>query len=156
QLLLLMGRVHTFEALAERPSLDRVAENGDGTALTTQLHRAIVGRIELSIAVTTTAELLDLLVGEVAHDIEHARILAEELLAHVIAGSVREALKLTVDGRVEVTAQHAIRVLVEQFVPLRAPDDLDDVPTSAAEDAFEFLNDLAVAAHGTVEALQVA
>src|SRR6185437_10700265 len=35
-------------------------------------------------------------------------------------------------------------------------DDFDDVPTRAAEDAFELLDDLAVSAHGTVETLQVA
>ena len=38
----------------------------------------------------------------------------------------------------------------------RAPDDLDDVPAGAAEHAFELLDDLAVAAHRAVEALQVA
>jgi hypothetical protein len=36
------------------------------------------------------------------------------------------------------------------------PRSLDDVPAGAAEDAFEFLDDLAVAAHRAVEALQVA
>ena len=33
---------------------------------------------------------------------------------------------------------------------------LDHVPAGAAEDRFQFLNDLAVAAHRTVETLQVA
>ena len=38
----------------------------------------------------------------------------------------------------------------------RAPHDLDDVPAGAAEQALELLDDLAVAAHRAVEALQVA
>ena len=41
-------------------------------------------------------------------------------------------------------------------IPLAAPENLDDVPARAAEGGFEFLNDLAVAAHRAVEALQVA
>ena len=47
-------------------------------------------------------------------------------------------------------------VLGQQRIPVVAPDDLDDVPAGAAEDAFELLNDLAVAAHRAVEPLQVA
>ena len=47
-------------------------------------------------------------------------------------------------------------ILLEQVVPLRAPDALDHVPAGAAEDRFELLDDLAVAAHRAVEALQVA
>ena len=46
--------------------------------------------------------------------------------------------------------------LGQQLVPARAPDHLDDVPAGAAEVAFELLDDLAVAAHRAVEALQVA
>jgi hypothetical protein len=39
---------------------------------------------------------------------------------------------------------------------LGSPDQLDDVPAGTAEGAFEFLDDLAVATHRTVEPLQVA
>ena len=44
----------------------------------------------------------------------------------------------------------------EQFVPPRTPDHLDDVPAGTAEHGFEFLDDLAVATHRTIETLQVA
>src|SRR6185436_12144200 len=37
-----------------------------------------------------------------------------------------------------------------------APDDLDDVPACAAENAFQFLDDLTVAAHWAVEPLEIA
>ena len=44
----------------------------------------------------------------------------------------------------------------QQRIPVAAPDHLDDVPAGAAEDRLELLDDLAVAAHRTVETLQVA
>src|SRR6185369_2670328 len=47
-------------------------------------------------------------------------------------------------------------VFVEQRVPLAAPEHFDDVPTGAAEDGFELLNDVPVASHGAVEALEIA
>jgi hypothetical protein len=48
--------------------------------------------------------------------------------------------------------QQAGLVLADDLVPVGAPDDLDDIPTGAAEDAFEFLDDLAIAADRAVEA----
>ncbi len=47
-------------------------------------------------------------------------------------------------------------VLGEQRIPVAAPDDLDDVPAGAVEGGIELLDDFAVAAHGSVEPLQVA
>ena len=44
----------------------------------------------------------------------------------------------------------------QQGIPVRTPDELDDVPAGPAEDAFEVLDDLAVAANGAIEPLQIA
>ena len=44
----------------------------------------------------------------------------------------------------------------EELIPVAAPDDLDDVPTGAAENAFQLIDDALVAAHRAVQALQVA
>ena len=52
--------------------------------------------------------------------------------------------------------QQARLVLLEERIPVAAPDDFDDVPAGAAERAFQLLDDLAVAAHRAVEPLQVA
>ena len=52
--------------------------------------------------------------------------------------------------------QQAVGVLGQQRVPVGAPDHLDHVPAGAAEGAFQFLDDLAVAADRAVEPLQVA
>jgi hypothetical protein len=52
--------------------------------------------------------------------------------------------------------KRAVLVARQQRVPLAAPEQLDHVPARTAELAFELLDDLAVAAHRAVEALQVA
>src|SRR5262249_4882159 len=48
------------------------------------------------------------------------------------------------------------RVALEQRIPVASPDALDRVPAGAAEGSLELLDDLAVAADRTVEALQIA
>ncbi len=78
------------------------------------------------------------------------------MLADVGAGLDRQLLVLAVERGVHAVEQHPVDVLGEQRVPARAPDHLDDVPAGTAEDGFELLDDLAVAAHRTVEPLQVA
>ena len=65
-------------------------------------------------------------------------------------------LILAVDDLAHPLDEQAGFVLVQQRIPVVAPDDLDHVPAGAAEDAFQFLDDLAVAAHRAVEPLQVA
>src|SRR4029077_8874999 len=46
-------------------------------------------------------------------------------------------------------------VALQDGIPLGAPEDFDDIPASAAESGFEFLDDLTVAANGAVETLEV-
>ena len=95
-------------------------------------------------------------VAEVRHHLAQARVGAEEVVADVRAVLDAVALELAVDGGVQLVEQHAVLVLGQQLVPLRPEDDLDDVPAGAAEHGLELLDDLAVAAHRAVEALQVA
>src|SRR5262245_65578583 len=47
-------------------------------------------------------------------------------------------------------------VLLEQRIPLAAPEHFDDVPPRTSKDRFELLNDVTVTPDGSVEALQVA
>src|ERR1700677_3367611 len=49
-----------------------------------------------------------------------------------------------------------VRVTCEKSIPLRTPKDFDDVPSSAGKKRFEFLDDLSIAAHRAVQALQIA
>src|SRR5438876_220298 len=95
-------------------------------------------------------------VGQVLDHAPQPRVGTEEVLADVGATLDRVLLELAVDRRVHLVEQDAVGVTGEELVPLRAPDDLDDVPTRASEHGLELLDDLAVAAHGAVEALQVA
>jgi hypothetical protein len=83
-------------------------------------------------------------------------ILAEEMLARVGAAVELVVLVLAVADFVHALLQPPRLVAREQRVPQPAPDHLDHVPARAAEDALELLDDLAVAAHRSVEALQVA
>ncbi len=78
------------------------------------------------------------------------------MLADVGAVARLEDLVLAVDGVHHALAQAAVVVVSQQPVPAAAPDHLDDVPARAAIDALELLDDLRVAAHGAVEALQIA
>jgi hypothetical protein len=98
----------------------------------------------------------DVVVRQIAHHLERLRILAEEMFACVRAAERLARLVFAVDSFHHQLAQHAVGVACEQRIPVAAPDDLDRVPAGAAEHAFEFLDDLAVTAHRTVEALQIA
>src|SRR5208337_5329994 len=84
------------------------------------------------------------------------RIAAEEVLADVGAVLRLEVLVFAVDAFLHQLAQLAFRVPGEEPVPAGTPQALDDVPAGAAEVGLELLDDLAVAAHRTVEPLQVA
>ena len=92
----------------------------------------------------------------VGHEGSQARIGTEEVLAHVGARLHGVLLPLAVEHVGHALHQDAIRIARQQAVPLAAPDDLDDVPARATEDGLQLLDDLAVAAHGAVEPLQVA
>ena len=101
-------------------------------------------------------EVPDVLVAHVGDHRLQLGVLAEEVLADVGAVLRLEVLVLAVDGLLHALEQDAVRVLGEQPVPAGAPDHLDDVPARPAEDRLQLLDDLAVAAHRAVEALQVA
>src|ERR1700737_4497826 len=78
------------------------------------------------------------------------------MLAHIGAVLALEVLVLAVDALFHPLEQQALLVFCEQLVPAGTPHHLDDIPAGAAEYALEFLDDLAVAAHRSVEPLQVA
>ena len=63
---------------------------------------------------------------------------------------------MTVGDFAQAAHQQPVAIVLEQAVPITAPDDFDDVPSGAAENSFEFLNDFAVAADWAIETLQVA
>ncbi len=154
ELLHLVGRVAALEARAEAVALDGLGEDDGRLALV--LGCRLERRVHLAVVVAAALELPDLVVGEPLDHRQGPRIAPEEVLADEAAGLGLVGLVVAVGRAVHEVAQGALVVLLEQGIPFAPPDDLDDVPARAAEEALELLDDLAVAAHRTVEALQVA
>ena len=71
----------------------------------------------------------------------------QKCLPDVVAGLDGVLLILAVDDLAHALDEQAVVILLEERVPLAAPDHLDDVPAGAAEDRLELLDDLPVAAH---------
>src|SRR5690606_16512744 len=154
QLLLLVRGVLSLAGLAKAVALDRAREDDRRTAL--RLGRGLVGGVHLLWIVPAQAQLLQLVVRQALDQVEQLWVLPEEVLAQVRAVGCRQALVLAVNDLAHAAGEQAGLVLREQFVPLAAPDHLDDVPARAAEDGLELVDDRAVAPHRPVEPLQVA
>ena len=153
-LLGLVRDVPRLDRRAERPPLDGLREHRGRRAGVP--HRGVVRRVHLAVVVAAATQSAQLLVAEVLDELAEPRIRSEEMLPDVLAGFDGVTLELTVERRVHLVDEHAVRVAGEQFVPFPSPHDLQHVPAGAAEDRFELLDDLAVPPDGTVQALQVA
>ncbi len=148
-----MRDVAGLDARAQGPALHGVGEDHGRRAGV--LGRGLVGGVDLAIVVAAATELGEIVVGQVLDQLAQPRVRAEEVLADIGATGHRELLELPVERLVHLLDEQAVHVAGEQVVPLATPDDLDHVPARAAEGRFEFLDDLAVAAHRAVEPLQV-
>jgi hypothetical protein len=153
-LLLLVGDVLGLARLAHAVALDGLGEDEGRLALV--LGGGAVGGKDLARIVTAAGQAPDLVVAHVGDQGRRLGITAEEMLADVGAVLRLEILVLAVDAFLHQARQHAGGVALDQRVPARAPQHLDDVPAGPPEIGLEFLDDLAVAAHRAVEALQVA
>ena len=98
----------------------------------------------------------DVLVRQALGQPHQALVAAEEVLPLVLAGGDGVLLVLAVHQLAHAAGDEPLRVAGQQRVPVGAPDHLDHVPLGAAEDGLQLLDDLGVAAHRAVEALQVA
>ena len=154
QLLHLVGRIASLEVVAQTVALDGVGQ--DDGRLVLRLHGALVGGVDLAVVVAAAAQGEDLLVGHVLDELRGLRVPVEEELADVGAVLALEGLVVTVGGGVHDVDEVPVLVLLQQPVPLAGPDDLDDIPTGATEEALQLLDDLRVTADRAVEALQVA
>jgi len=154
QLLLLVGDVDRLAGLAHAVALHRLGEDHGRLALV--VHRGVVGSVDLVRVVAAAVQAPDVLVGQRGDHLLGFLVLAEEVLARVGAAEGLAVLVLAVDGLHHQLPERAVGVLGEQRVPVAAPDELEHVPAGATELALQFLDDLAVATHRAVEALQVA
>src|SRR5439155_17832536 len=128
----------------------------DDRRLTCRADRGAVGGMHLRWIVSTERELLQLLVRQMADHLRELRILAPEVLADVRARFDRVLLILAIDDLAHPLDEQSIAILREDRIPLAAPQRFVHVPARAAERRFELLDDLTVAADGTVEPLEVA
>ena len=83
-------------------------------------------------------------------------ILAEEILAYVVAALGFEILVFAVNTFFHYAPQQALAVFCQQRIPARTPDDLENIPAGTAKCCLEFLDNFAVAAYRSVQALQIA
>src|SRR6185312_8373153 len=154
ELLHLVGRVAPLEGRPEAVALDGLGEDDRRLALV--LCGRLERRVDLAVVVAAALEAPQLVIGVVLHQFRDARVAAEEVLAHVGAALGLVGLVVAIRSDVHEVDERTLAVARQQAVPLATPDDLDDVPAGAAEEALELLDDLAVAANRPVEALQVA
>ncbi len=78
------------------------------------------------------------------------------MFAHVSAVVGLEGLVVAVASLVHNFDERTLSVVLQQLVPARTPNQLDDVPAGATEEGLQLLDDLAIAANRAVKALQVA
>ena len=152
--LLLVRDVPPLAGDAHAVALDRLRE--DHRRLAAVAGGGVVGGIDLLRVVAAAAEGPDLLVAPVRDHRLRLGVAPEEVLADVGAVVRLEGLVLAVDALLHQLVEDPVLVGLEQRIPARAPDHLDHVPAGAAEVRLELLDDLPVAAHRPVEALQVA
>src|ERR1700687_6468125 len=88
--------------------------------------------------------------------LQQPRVGAEQVLPEVGSALDKILLILPVADFSQAPDQQAVAIILNQAVPIRAPDDFDNIPSRPAENGFHLLNDLSIAAHRAIEALQVA
>ncbi|MDN3714028.1 hypothetical protein QWZ10_23665 [Paracoccus cavernae] len=113
-------------------------------------------RVKLAEVMAATLERMDLGIGHMGDEIAGRGVGIKEFRAVVIAVLAAQILILPVHSLGKAAQQDQILVAGKQPVPLRAPKHLDHIPARADEQAFQLLDDLAVAAHRPVQTLQVA
>src|SRR5262245_18644533 len=120
------------------------------------IYGSSISGVDLMRVVASKSQLRNLLVGEMPDHPQQTRICSEKMFSYIGARLCGVLLPLTIDDLAHAFNQRAFRVGSKQRIPVASPDDFDDVPASAAKDGLELLDDVAIAAHGTIQPLQVA
>ena len=154
ELFLLMGDVFPLSGFAQAVALDGASQDDRGRPLVCRGGR--IGRVHFFRVVATQVDAPQLLVGQVVHQFEQLRVLAEEVVADVVAPPDDVVLPLAVHVLAHAPGQKAVFVPGQERVPLAAPEDLDHVPARPAEARFQLLDDAAVSPDRSVQTLQVA
>ncbi len=153
-LFLLVRNVAALARFAQAVTLHGFGQDHRGLAL--MFRRRLVGGIDFSRVVTAAHQLANLLIGEVMYELEQFGIFAEEMFPRVAARFDDIFLIIAVHRLFHALEQQPGLVAREQIIPVGTPDHLDDVPARAPEQRFQFLDNFPVAAHRTVQTLEVA
>ena len=114
-------------------------------------HGALVGVINFLWIVAAAMQPVDIVVAHISDQFQQLRISAKELLADVGA-----ALVLAVYALFHPLQQKSGGIACQQAIPVAAPDHFDHIPAGPAKGSFQLVDDLAVAAHRAVQALEIA
>ena len=153
-LLDVVGHHHRFAGLAHAEALDRLHQQYDRPAPVAD--GSGKGGMDLARVVAAPAHLPQLAVTDTLDQPRQGGVVAKQLLAQVGRSTGMDGLEVAINHLRKLTQQQSLGVAVEDAVPLAAPEHLDHLPAGAAEAALQFLDDLAVAAHRTIQPLQVA
>ena len=154
QLLLLVSDVLAFARFAQSVALNRFSQNDGRRSLV--LHGCLISRMNFDGIMAAKPHAGQLLVGKMLNHFEQSRIRAEKVLPEVSTALDEIFLVLAVGDLAHALDQQTVAIGADETVPVAAPDHLDHIPAGAAENGFQFLNDLAIAAHRAVQPLQVA
>src|SRR5436305_1190261 len=90
------------------------------------------------------------------YQLEQFRIFPKEMSASVAPRFNGVFLVISIHSFLHALEQETGFIRIEEFIPIGTPNDFDDVPTGALKNSLQLLNDLSVATHGPIEALQIA
>ncbi|VAL71315.1 Uncharacterised protein [Enterobacter kobei] len=148
-----MSDVFTFCGITHAVTFDGVGQ--DHSRFTFGFTRFFQCSVNFLRIVTTAVQRPDLLVSPVCNQGCGFRIFAEEVLTNVGTVFGFEGLVVAVNGFVHQLDQFTAGVFTQQLIPTTAPHHFDHVPASTCEDAFQFVDDLAVTGYRTIQTLQV-
>src|SRR5208283_2113883 len=154
ELLLLVRDVLAFAGFTKTVTFNRAGKNDRRAAFV--FDGGFVRGIDFAGIVSTKTQAAQSLVGKRLNKFQETRIAAEEELANVVARRNNQLLVFAVDDLAHALDEKAFGVALEDGIPLAAPKNFDDVPAGTAESGLKFLNDLAIAANRTIEALKIA
>ena len=154
ELLQRVGLVTCLARFAGPVTLDRHGENHRGSLKL--LAGCRIGCINLVGIMTAPIQVHDVLVTEVLYQLKGLGILPEEVLSRIGATIELAVLKLAIADLIHNFLQQATLVPFYQGIPFAAPNHLDDLPSRTTENAFQFLNNFAVAADRSIESLKIA
>ena len=149
-----MRNVFAFTGFAKAVSLDGLGEDDGRLPLVSD--GGLVGGVDLFLIVSAPQQLAELFITQMSDQLEQFGVTTEEVFSDVTAGLDDILLIIAIHQLFHALEKKSRFVGRDQRIPVGSPNELDDIPSGAAEDTFKFLNDLAIAADGTVEALEIA